>query len=449
MITTTTTVSFFRQSKSSSAILLRAAAGNQEDDDEEDDDDWEDESPNEADPLARGADAVAWLPSVYNGIEDANNHDDDNSEILPLFPLGGIVYIPNSEHILNIFEPRYRQMYNDILMKGTKKFVVSMSHPTKSGVFAQVGVLFELQDLKEVSEQTNDQIKFICNHSIKNRVLIHQILNPQVWETRETYLKVKATVLKEEEKDTTATSSATTTTTNTDVYGAIAAASTPPPEELALKTTFGILVNLQHELEEDVRFTRASVATLKTSPGGLWESIRLWQSFADQRLMARQNELQSDFQEKLQAYLKKEKKMEEDELPSSINFSDLSRELQQEVQELQKRMAIELRPLMNESTLTMQKLLEGKDHGERLRLLKEFMTCEIQRLKTKKSLRGMLSSAGASSNSVEEDGIPPEERLSGTSSGSSSSSNLKDDDSSSTTSTSRSTIFTDEEDAFQ
>jgi hypothetical protein len=68
---------------------------------------------------------------------------------------------------------------------------------------------------------------------------------------------------------------------------------------------------LQHELEEDVRFTRASVLTLAVKPGsgsdGLWQTIKLWQSFADQRLMSRQNELQQDFQEKLQNYLKKDK----------------------------------------------------------------------------------------------------------------------------------------------
>ena len=57
------------------------------------------------------------------------------------------MYIPNSEQILNIFEPRYRQMYSDILMNGSKKFVVSMSHPTEEGRFAEMGVLFELDDV--------------------------------------------------------------------------------------------------------------------------------------------------------------------------------------------------------------------------------------------------------------------------------------------------------------
>jgi hypothetical protein len=92
-----------------------------------------------------------------------------------------------------------------------------------------------------------------------------------------------------------------------------------PKEERALRDSFADLIDIQHDLEEDVRFTRASVVSLATKSGsgedGLWQTIRLWQSFADQRLMARQNELQRDFQEKLQAFLKKEKGLNEEELP--------------------------------------------------------------------------------------------------------------------------------------
>ena len=78
-------------------------------------------------------------------------------------------------------------------------------------------------------------------------------------------------------------------------------------------------MDIQHELEEDVRFTKASVGGLAVKPGpgkdGLWQTVRLWQSFADQRLMARQNDLQKDFQEKLQEFLKKEKGLNDEELP--------------------------------------------------------------------------------------------------------------------------------------
>lgn len=56
-------------------------------------------------------------------------------------------------------------------------------------------------------------------------------------------------------------------------------------------------------------------------------------------------------------------------------------------------MAIELRPLVLESTLTMQKLLEAEDHTARLRLLRHFMQAETSRLQAKKTLMGMLAGA--------------------------------------------------------
>ncbi|KAL3923873.1 MAG: hypothetical protein SGARI_006134, partial [Bacillariaceae sp.] len=281
-------------------------------------------------------------------------------------------------HVLNIFEPRYRQMYTDILMNGSKRFVVVTSHPTEQGRFAQTGVLFELEDLKEVSEQTKDQIKYICNHKVTGRVTIHRVLNPEAWESRDTYLKIEGTIHDDSGK-TDGDSDEGTEKASDAVYGAVMEAATTK-EENDLQSTFHTLVNLQHDLEEDVRFTKAAADSLAVKDGsgedGLWQTIRLWQSFVEQRLMARQNELQQEFQEKLKTFLKKEKGLKQDELPSAIGFGDLSPELQLELQELQKRMAVELQPLVLESSLTMQKILEANDHTARCKLLKHFMAAE-------------------------------------------------------------------------
>lgn len=76
-------------------------------------------------------------------------------------------------------------------------------------------------------------------------------------------------------------------------------------------------------------------------------------------------------------------------------------------------MAVELQPLVLESSLTMQKILEADGHAARCRLLKHFMTAELERLTTKKSLQGVFSSKGSVSNSVLEasSAIPREEML--------------------------------------
>jgi hypothetical protein len=213
-------------------------------------------------------------------------------------------------------------MYTDILMNGSKRFVVVTSHPSEQGRFAQTGVLFELEDLKEVSEQTKDQIKYVCNHKVTGRVKIHRVINPEAWESRETYLKIEGTIHDDSGKNDESSSSASTeATSSNDVYGAVAAAAATSSshEENELRAAFSELVDLQHELEEDVRFTKAASATLAVKEGAgkdsLWQTIRLWQSFVEQRLMSRQNELQQEFQEKLQDFLKKEKGLKQEELP--------------------------------------------------------------------------------------------------------------------------------------
>jgi hypothetical protein len=92
----------------------------------------------------------------------------------------------------------------------------------------------------------------------------------------------------------------------------------------------------------------------------------------------------------------------------------LSPELKKELQELQKRMAVELQPLVLESSLTMQKILEAEDHKARCRLLKYFMEAEVTRLSTKKSLQGLFSSSGRDDESTTDtsSSIPPEEMIS-------------------------------------
>jgi len=377
-------------------------------------------------PLSRGIDSVSWLPSVYDAdisrsVFDASANPDievnEDTETLPLFPLGGIVYTPNSEHILNIFEPRYRQMYNDILMNGSKRFVVSMCHPSEEGRFAQVGVLFSLEELKEVSEMTADRVKYICNHRVTGRVKLHKVLNPEAWENRDTYLKVKGTIIDDtgafsgndnvDNNDEAMDENVSKKLINAVKKAAAADAIEKSPEEEALYKSFSELVELQHNLSEDVRFTRASVKSFGVADGtdvdpNLWTSIRLWQSYAEQRLVARQNEMQKEFQEKLVEFLKKDMDKNgkggksDEELPSAIGFEDLSPELQGELVELQKRMSQELKPLLLEQTLSMQKILEASDHEERVELMRYFVDAERKRLSAKKTLKGMFSGGMAS-----------------------------------------------------
>jgi molybdopterin converting factor small subunit len=304
-------------------------------------------------------------------------------------------------------------MYTDILMNGTKRFVVAMSHPQERGRFAQTGVLFELEDLKEVSEQTNDQIKYICNHKVTGRVKLHRILNPNDWESRVTYLKVEGTIIDDtgkdqEEKDEPGMIN--------DVYAAVAAAAgTESEAEKNLKASFADLVQNPTRvggrctLHEGV--SQCPVCKAWCGEDGLWQTIRLWQAYADQRLVARQNELQRDFQAKLQEFLKKEKGMKEKELPSSISFQDLSEELQKEVQNLAKENGDRPRTFDSRIYINNAKILEAEDHEARCVLLRYFIDAERKRLNAKKTLQGMFASSTESSSSAVVPNLPSEELM--------------------------------------
>jgi hypothetical protein len=92
----------------------------------------------------------------------------------------------------------------------------------------------------------------------------------------------------------------------------------------------------------------------------------------------------------------------------------LSAELQKEVIDLQKRMSVELQPLVLESTLTMQKILECPDHTSRLQLVRHFVEAETKRLKTKKAIQSMFSEKALGKEATDAlSSIPPEEQISG------------------------------------
>jgi hypothetical protein len=91
---------------------------------------------------------IAWLPKLGKEGPDTGPMAED-ALTLPVFPLGSVCYLPFTSHVLNIFEPRYRSMYSDILFNGSRRFVVTMIDP-ETGQLAKTGVVFYLDDLKGV-----------------------------------------------------------------------------------------------------------------------------------------------------------------------------------------------------------------------------------------------------------------------------------------------------------
>ncbi|KAL7486079.1 hypothetical protein ACHAW6_011691 [Cyclotella cf. meneghiniana] len=181
-------------------------------------------------------------------------------------------------------------------------------------------------------------------------------------------------------------------------------------EEEELRESFARLVSLQQELKEKFRFTRESVKSFGIGSVGMWLSAAAWSKFVEKRLEAANGDMQSELQAKLVEYLAGRNEMKEDQEintgsdklggdegyegePETIDFDDLTPELQHEFQLVQARAMEELGPVAIERAIQMQRIVQADNHLERLNLLRECVEGERRRLEAKKMLRFAFSSS--------------------------------------------------------
>jgi len=298
----------------------------------------------------------------------------ESATVMPLFPLG-VTYLPYTTTVLNIFEPRYRKMYNDILFNGARLFAV-VNVDANTGRFAEVGVVFYLDDLKEVSEQTDDRVKYVGTHSVKGRVQIKNVLNPKVGATRETYLRAEVEEFDDEGE------------------GAGAEA------EKEIGDKFIELVDVQSKLGEEPRFTEAVKSNLLLGPGsgpedrGLWGTIALWQQFLEQRTAVMGQKMQRDIQKGVVSYLKTNSL--QDELVNArgeVRMEDLPAPLLREIRGIQERYRDEIEAMdADPYGLNFQTLLQAHTHAERLTLFGGILDQERKRLGARATLQAMFAS---------------------------------------------------------
>jgi len=298
---------------------------------------------------------------------------------MPLFPLG-VTYLPYTTNVLNIFEPRYRQMYNDILFSGARRFMVC-NVDSETGRLAETGVIFYLDELKEVSEQTQDRVKYVGSHSVVGRVQLLKILNPSVAGTRETYLKAEVVEL-----------------VDTD------ASESREAEEESLRELFNQLVDVQAAIGEEPRFTEAVKGTIDFSSGsstddkGLWGTVVLWQQFLEQRASVTGQKMQREIQKEVITFLKNNE-INSDKVNSrgEMRLEDLPDELRNEIQSIQRRYREELEAMESDPYgLQFQALLQSTSHGERLDVFRHIIDTERKRLAARQTLQSMFKTTDES-----------------------------------------------------
>ena len=170
------------------------------------------QSPISSDALMR---SVEWLPHV----SEMTVTETESAEF-PLFPLLGPLFpddqgkrlpllsqfsetpVNGMEIPLRIFEPRYRKMYQDLLSSAdtsSRKFIVPFPHPHRPGQFAAFGWIYEIVRVKDVADESNGIFQLVCHHIVTKPVKILGIINPEDYDTKSTYLRVRADILGEDE----------------------------------------------------------------------------------------------------------------------------------------------------------------------------------------------------------------------------------------------------------
>uniref|UniRef100_A0A7S4AGZ5 Lon N-terminal domain-containing protein n=1 Tax=Pseudo-nitzschia australis TaxID=44445 RepID=A0A7S4AGZ5_9STRA len=156
--------------------------------------------------------SVQWLPNVSDmkdtRVESSQNHlpvfplsgplfPDDQGKRLPLVSQFSEVPVLGMEMSLQIFEPRYRQMYHDLLSSSdiSRRFIVPFSHPYRPGQFAAFGWIYEITYVHDVADESNGKIQLVCNHVVSKPVKILEIVNPTDYDTKLTYLRARVDIL--------------------------------------------------------------------------------------------------------------------------------------------------------------------------------------------------------------------------------------------------------------
>lgn len=291
------------------------------------------------------------------------------ADVYPLFPMGDVVYLPETEHTLNIFEPRYRAMYRDIMTNGKRSFVVAQMN--ENGM-AEFGSLLRVTELEDVSIQTNDKVKYVAKHIVVRRVRLRKVLNPNVFKMGTTYVKVEVEDQVESKP------------ANIDEY---------EDEVRRLCRDLKLVIELQNELNIPTRFQgnidrafpASSLGPTALGSGKLWELAALWQELARAKLSSEVTKANEDLQLVLVNYFTKNGAVSLNELKGKdLTIPPL---LKAKVEKLQKKAEGKLKMLKDDTSYPYQQLLQAEGPFARLRLLRRVIYAEWQDLEMEKRKR--------------------------------------------------------------
>ncbi|CAE7171793.1 unnamed protein product [Symbiodinium pilosum] len=302
---------------------------------------------------------VRWLDPLDANVEEIS--PDEGATVLPVFPLGG-PFMPYTKQSLQIFEPRYRQLYDNILLSGSRRFVVTPVDPRSEDSLrlAQVGVVFYLDDLKDLSEQTQDRVKYMCEHTIIGRVKLKRVLNPADWFSRATYLRAETDPVDD---------------TDTDMDSSLL--------EDEVMQLMRDLVPLYGELgmpSYDLNILQERNSS-RAEKNGLWSLAEVWVQLLGAQLQMKRKLFESRLQDIIRPYAKEgQKELSISELPPEA-IADIKR-LEQEFQAMGNTMVMKQLEFG-------QLLIQTDSHRGRLEHFKTTLDEEYRTVIAQKSLKSL------------------------------------------------------------
>eukprot|EP00434_Breviolum_minutum_P025891 symbB.v1.2.022892.t1/scaffold2015.1/size92276/5 len=307
----------------------------------------------------RATEAIEWLEPLDPHMKDVEPSGEDGTLVLPVFPLGG-PYMPYTKQKLNIFEPRYRELYDHILLSGGRRFVVTSVDPESQAELrlAQAAVVFYLDDLEEVSEKTQDQVKYVCDHTVIGRVRIKRVLNPSSWFDRSTYLRAETEAIED--------------TDDTEDCWKL---------EGEVMDLLRKLVPLYNELKkpcyrEDVLTTMNSS---RAETSGLWSLSEMWTQLLAAHLRVAHQGVEGKMREIVMPYVKSD----------SVNFDDLPADARAQIEQLRDEYAEQAKSTVMRQLVFAQKMLQSDTHQGRLEYFKDILDEEYRASIAKKSLKNL------------------------------------------------------------
>lgn len=326
---------------------------------------------------------VRWAPQMNATIKSSPDDVElrkgpKGTVTMPLFPISQATYLPYSSPEIVIFEARYRQMYDDILFNGARRFMVC-NVDWETGRLAEVGAILYLNDIKEISEETQDLAKYVGRHSVIGRAKLVKVLNPEAQESKETYLRAEVEELEDVDS-------------NEDTAGA----------EARVRKLFHDVVDLQGKLQEDPRLHEEVKTDLTFSRGtsvkdqGLWGISRLWQAFLEERDSLMNDKMQQEVESEVVEYFSSnENEADFQSMRSNLDgmmyLNQAPEKLTKKLQAIEKQYAEEFEARDDDPDgLQFQALLQSTSHAERLSIFHHIVDKEYKRLAACLALQSMF-----------------------------------------------------------